>query len=62
MDNGIIIPLGQFYHVCGATSSRKAKALRVEGYTMRQIVEKLGPVSRAGKPFTIAAVHKMVSG
>jgi hypothetical protein len=62
VDNGIITPLGQFYHVCGAISSQKGKALRIEGYTIRQIVEKLGPVSRVGKPFTVAAVHKMVKG
>jgi site-specific DNA recombinase len=43
------------------TIIRQAKALRAEGYTIRQIVENLGPVSRAGKPFTVAAVHKMVS-
>jgi site-specific DNA recombinase len=41
---------------------RQAKALRTEGYTIRQIVEKLGPVSRVGKLFTVAAVHKMVTG
>jgi hypothetical protein len=40
----------------------KARGLRAEGYTIRQIVEKLGPVSRVGKTFTVAAVHKMVTG
>jgi hypothetical protein len=39
---------------------RQAKALRTEGYSIRQIGKKLGPVSRAGKPFTVAAVHKLV--
>jgi hypothetical protein len=48
--------LGLFYHVYGT------RALRTEGYTIRQIVEKLGPVSRVGKNFTVAAVHKMVTG
>jgi hypothetical protein len=41
---------------------RQARALRGEGCTIRQIVEKLGPVSRGGKLFTVAAVHKMVTG
>jgi DNA invertase Pin-like site-specific DNA recombinase len=40
---------------------RQAKTLRTEGYTIRQIVEKLGPVSRVEKPFTVAAVYKMVT-
>jgi DNA invertase Pin-like site-specific DNA recombinase len=40
---------------------RQARVLRAEGCTIRQIVEKLGPVSRVGKPFTVAAVHKMVT-
>ena len=40
----------------------QARALRAEGYTIRQIVEQLGPVSRVKKPFTVAAAHKMVSG
>jgi len=41
---------------------RQAKALRAEGNTIRQIVEKFGPASRVGKLFTVAAVHKMVTG
>jgi hypothetical protein len=58
----LAVPLG---HCPGASTVERAKALKAEGMTLRQVADRLaeeGHKTRAGTPYQFTAVGRMISG